>query len=368
MNTKESITILLLSAPIGSGHKLAAEALAQVFRQYKNVNVLHGNVFDFFPMILGNSFLRTYLWILDKCPWLYALAYKWGNHESSSLWMRSLINGTLAYLGRGYLNRVQPDVVIATHATPAGIVSIYKQRQRAAFPLAAVVTDYTVHRWWLCEGVAPYFIADEQLRENFSDGYQTVAFGIPIRQEFAYQDRNANRKAFNWNYDKNVCLLMGGGEGLLPMKEIIDALLQGQQKNLHIVAVTGHNEKLAADLRTYFGDQVEIYGFVDNIPVLMSAADMIITKAGGLTSAEVLASNLDLIIYRPLPGQETNNAKFLQTNYGACIAETIADVRTQVQELCQKADVSVTSERKNFGKPLAAQNICKYILEVVLKN
>lgn len=76
---KQKYTVLLLSAPIGSGHRLAAEALREAFAEHEEVEVVHGNVFDFFPHFLGTAFLRSYLWILGCCPWLYELAYKWGN-------------------------------------------------------------------------------------------------------------------------------------------------------------------------------------------------------------------------------------------------------------------------------------------------
>ena len=160
---EKKYTILLLSAPIGSGHKLAAQALEQSFALADNVQVVHGSIFDFFPGSIGNAFLRFYLWVLSYCPWLYELAYKWGNRQSGSLWLRNFINGTLASLAQDFIVRTNPDAVIATHATPAGIMAIYKKKFKPDLLLGAVVTDYTVHKWWLCEGVDVYFAASENL-------------------------------------------------------------------------------------------------------------------------------------------------------------------------------------------------------------
>ncbi len=70
---EKKYTILLLSAPIGSGHKLAAQALEQSFALADNVQVVHGSIFDFFPGSIGNAFLRFYLWVLSYCPWLYEI-------------------------------------------------------------------------------------------------------------------------------------------------------------------------------------------------------------------------------------------------------------------------------------------------------
>ena len=357
----KKIKVLLLSAPIGSGHRLAAEALKETFENKENIEVVHGNVFDFFPEILGKTFLKVYLWILGACPWMYELMYKWGNKGEGSLWMRSLINGALAYLGSSFIRKVAPDVVIATHATPAGIMSIYKRRNKANLYLCGVITDFTVHRWWVCDEVDTYFIADERLREKIPASFETVAYGIPIRQGFLNLDKVACRKEFGWNGKDKVCLLMGGGDGLLPMEEIIVSLIKDKPANLKLVALTGKNSSLYKKLLTKFGDSVQILKYTEQIPQLMCGADMIISKAGGLSSAEVLASDLDFIIYKPLPGQEENNAKFLAANCGATIASDTKAIAQKVKELCKMGE-NIAKERAYYCKPQAAEKISNYIL------
>ena len=208
--TRKKYTVLLLSAPIGSGHRLAAEALEQALADRPEVEVIHGNIFDFFPQFLGKVFLGTYLWILKCCPWLYKLAYSWGNKQGGSLWMRELLNRLLAWLGGSYLRSVQPDAVIATHATPAGIIGYYK-KQHPKLWLGAVVTDFTIHRWWVCDGVDTYFTADELLRDKLATDADIQATGIPVRQQFMIKhDKQKCREFFGWDETERVCLLMGG--------------------------------------------------------------------------------------------------------------------------------------------------------------
>ena len=116
---------------------------------------------------------------------------------------------------------MQPDAVIATHATPAGIIGYYK-KQHPDLWLGAVVTDFTIHRWWVCDGVDTYFIADELLRDKLTTTADIQATGIPVRQQFMIKhDKQKCREFFGWDENERVCLLMGGGEGLLPMSEII---------------------------------------------------------------------------------------------------------------------------------------------------
>lgn len=361
-SNKQKITILLLSAPIGSGHRLAAEALREQFAKYENIDVIHGNIFDFFPSIIGTTFLRFYLWILSCCPWMYELAYKWGNRENGSIWLRSILNKALLALGSNFLRRVKPDAVIATHATPAGIMTYYKQKHPEVF-LGAVVTDFTIHKWWLCDGVDAYFIADERLREKITVPSEIIPYGIPVREQFLQNNRAQCRAGFAWKDEEHICLLMGGGEGLLPMEQLLQALINTEIKGLRLIAITGHNSKMEQTLREKFSyyDQLEIYGYREDVPQLMAGADMIITKAGGLTSAEVLASNLELIIYKPLPGQEQGNAAFLRDNYCVRIANDVPGLIRSVESLC--AHAKGIQSVKSYGKPLAAKQICEYTLE-----
>lgn len=358
---KQKYTVLLLSAPIGSGHKLAAEAIEQeLVSNYKQVNVIHGNIFDFFPHFLGKGFLKFYLCILQCCPWLYKIAYQWGNNPHGSLWLRSLINRILAFLGNSYLQKINPDAVIATHATPAGIIAHYKKSHPNLW-LGAVITDFTIHRWWLCDGVDTYFIADEYLKNKLKVNAEIKAYGIPLRQDFLNNDRIHYRQSLNWSLQDNVCLLMGGGEGLLPMKKIIETLLSLNDKNLKIVAVTGHNQHLATTLHETYGNKIEVYGFRNDIPQLMCAADMIITKAGGLTSAEVLASDLSFIIYNPLPGQEEGNALFLQKYCNAFIANNLTVLKNYIKNY-NKQNINYI-ERQKHAHPWASKDICQYLLQ-----
>lgn len=129
--------------------------------------------------------------------------------------------------------------------------------------------------------------------------------------------------------------------------------------------MTGHNGELAQRLRTSCGDNTEIYGFREDVPQLMAGADIIITKAGGLTSAEVLASDLDLVIYKPLPGQEEGNAAFLQQHCGAFVAHSLDALVRYIQTSHQ--NVQQSSLRTQHAHPLAAQQIAEYILQKIKK-
>lgn len=356
-------TVLLLSAPIGSGHRLAAEALEQVLADNEAVHVVHGNIFDFFPHFVGTVFLKCYLRMLQSFPWMYKYMYKWGNQEKGSVWMKNVINGLLAKMGRSYLQKVNPDAVIATHATPAGIIGIYKKTLAAPLFLGAVITDFTIHKWWICDGVDTYFIADERLQKRLPPDADVQSYGIPVRRRFAGLSRQEARKKLGIAAQDKICLLLGGGEGLLPMVSIVNGLPQDLGPDFRIIAVTGHNQQLAADLRRLQRSDLTVHGFTEQLPEIMAASDMVISKAGGLTSAEVLVLGLHFIIYHPLPGQEEGNARFLQQYCHAVVAANIKDVSRYVREFYNHTEREVI-----LGRPQAAEKICAYVLQHLKQN
>ena len=256
----KKLKILILSAPIGSGHRMAASALEEALLRLENVEVVQGNVFDFFPSAIGKAFLKFYETVLAVCPWLYALSYRWSNQGGGSLWMRNQLNGILLRLGKTFIEEVKPDAVFSTHATPTGILSLYKQKYDSSLWLGVVVTDFTVHRWLVCPGVDAYFLADEKLFGQIDSAAgrsetqpALYGWGIPVRGRFTEKQEPATirrevRDRFGWSAGAFVCLLAGGGGGMLPMEEIVKSLQNEKFKDIYVVAVTGHNDGLCKKL------------------------------------------------------------------------------------------------------------------------
>lgn len=362
--TNKKYKILIMSAPIGSGHALAAEALKDEFKRSYDCDVILGSAFDFLPKFIGQIVLKSYLAVLKYVPSLYEAAYKWGNNPSGSLWLRNMINYILAFLADNYLRKVKPDVVIATHATPAGIISAYKQKHKdTKIILTSVVTDFTIHKWWICEGTDAYFLAADNLKPQMQkkQGQKLYYFGIPVRSAFRQKySRHELRKKFGWQDGTVVCLLMGGGEGLLPMKEILDGVSGKVTVKMRFIAITGRNKILAKELNNIYPD-LEVYGFTEAIPEFMHAADIIISKAGGLTAAETLTTNLHYIIYKPLPGQEEANAEYLKTAGAASIAKTPNDVLLAISNYSAAEE----RQRQKLGRPEAAPDIAQAVINML---
>ena len=209
-NSNKKLKILILSAPIGSGHRMAAVALEEALLRLKNVEVVQGSVFDFFPSVIGKAFLKFYETVLAVCPWLYALSYRWSNHGGGSLWMRNLLNGFLLRLGKAFIEEVRPDVVFSTHATPTGILSLYKQKYDPDLWLGVVITDFTVHRWLVCPGVDAYFVADEKLFGQINDAAEHCG-KKPDSSKPVSGDRDAQHQAVNEKQTETTPVLLAWG-------------------------------------------------------------------------------------------------------------------------------------------------------------
>lgn len=368
----KKLKILILSAPIGSGHRMAAAALEEALLRLENVEVVQGNVFDFFPSAIGKAFLKFYETVLAVCPWLYALSYRWSNQGGGSLWMRNQLNGILLRLGKTFIEEVKPDAVFSTHATPTGILSLYKQKYESSLWLGVVVTDFTVHRWLVCPGVDAYFLADEKLFGQIDSAAgrsetqpALYGWGIPVRGRFTEKQEPATirrevRDRFGWSAGAFVCLLAGGGGGMLPMEEIVKSLQNEKFKDIYVVAVTGHNDGLCKKLEALqkgfsktesdeSTSRLAVLGFTDEMPQLMQAADVVITKAGGVSLAECLECGANILIYHPLPGQEQGNTVFLQQEYGAA---AVTDLRQLDDYLEREKKVSLSErlQRQNMRK------------------
>ncbi|MDR7865441.1 MAG: glycosyltransferase [Sporomusaceae bacterium] len=376
---KEGRKVLFISAPIGAGHVRAAQAVGAALRRLAPaVATEYANVFDFFSPRLGKAILGGYLKVLDIFPQAYGAAYGWGNSSRLALAGRAAVSGFLAGRMEKYLAASRPDLIVVSHATPAGLVAHLAGQGRLAVPTVAVVTDFVVHRLWVYPELGMYCVAHEGMRDYLAAAGvardRSVATGIPVDGRFASPlDKGAAREALGLRADAPVALIMGGGAGVMPMTEIV-ATFEALRRPLQLIAVAGRNEalrrQLAAEAAGLRHCTLQALGFVDNVDVLMAAADVLVSKPGGLTAAEALSRGLPLVIYRPIPGQEEANTAFL-TAHGAAVkvdsALALADLAYGLLDGRSEELASLGSAALNLGRPGAAEAVGRLILDRLVK-
>jgi processive 1,2-diacylglycerol beta-glucosyltransferase len=242
---------------------------------------------------------------------------------------------------RPLLLRERPDAVVCTHAFPCGAMAEYKNIFGDAPPVVAVVTDFAVHGFWVHTNIDRYVVATETMRAALlARGVAASAIsvsGIPVRREFAPSAEAVEelRERLDIPADRYVVLLMGGGLGLAPIERMLCAL-RAVRAPLAAVVVAGRNTRVRrrlAEAAESLDFPVRALPFVENVYDYMHAADLLVTKPGGLTTAEALVARIPMVLCKPLPGQEERNARILVEAGAAVRAPRVDELAATVQAL-----------------------------------
>ncbi len=308
--------VLLLTASYGSGHNVAAQSLAGAFAA-AGVAV---RVVDHFRDLVHPAFDRAsrafYYWTLRRAP------FAWGAAYGLADWMTS--DSPLAFgitrLGISRLARLladeTPDVVVSVHATPAVVLTALARQGARVPPHTTVVTDFVAHSQWIAPGVERYCVAADEVRHEFIargiPSARVIVTGLPLRPEFeAPVDGVAARAVLGLDPRRPLVLAMAGAHGSLGRLPEVTRQLARVPVPLQAVVVAGQDDALAPRLRALArGTPARVLGHVSDVRSLMAAADVLVTKAGGMTIAEAMAAGLPLIGYGSLPGQERRNERF----------------------------------------------------------
>ena len=238
------------------------------------------------------------------------------------------------------------------------------------------MTDYASHKFWEIkhEYVDMYFVANDEMKYSLIntgiDNSKIFVTGIPVGPAFLSEyNKEEIYKEFNLSPKKRTILIFGGGQfGMSNIKEFFKELLNVKE-NIQIVAIAGKSaktqktfEKLAKDSRK----KVIVLGYTTKIPELMSIADLVMSKPGGLTTTEILCCHVPFAIINPIPGQEDENANFL-TNNGAAVR--IWDEKKTVPFLEHFLNDDFRIENmKIMQKHIAKPNSTKDIVETIVNK
>ena len=303
------VHILILTASIGAGHTRAAEAIhaAIAARAGENVRI---SVVDFMARdvsVIHYLMKRVYLMMLRFVPNLYDVFFRFAGSAAGGGMVRSAFAWVMVRTMGRLIRSYRPDLVVATHPFPEGAAALWRARYGGDFLLAALLTDYALHRIWLSRGVDTYFVATEamaaQMAELGIDRSLVHVTGIPIARAERHVNRAAAKERAGVPFELPALLLMGGGLGLGDIERTLCALETSQ----------GRLAALAADARRAARTSrhlIRVWDYTDEVPLLMRAADLLITKPGALTISEAFAAGLPLLLHDPIPGPETENAVY----------------------------------------------------------
>lgn len=358
--------ILVFSASFGGGHSSAAEAVRRYYAEH-HADTVEVKVIDFFEEFVPSLNVLAkfaYQQSVQFFPAAYGTFFELSNKLPTNPVVHEL---KLMGMARAayYIDEFHPDAVISTFPVAGGVVADIKESR----PLisATVVTDFGAHRTWLHPATDIYFVACKEVREDLVvrgiPWDRVVVSGIPIHERFSETlDRSWCRKELGLA-DRFTVLLTSIAGTPADVKDLTRQLVA---MGIQVAAVAGRSDRLKRRLDSVAeeSDLLKVYGFIEEMHKMMTAADVLVGKAGGLTVSESLAMRLPLIIYNPVPGQEIYNVDFI-VNYGAgLLARDEEDVIGKVGFLSTHPGrlEQMAGNAATIGTPAAAQTVCERVL------
>jgi len=322
--------------------------------------------YEYAALVVSRIVSDGYLRMVQTIPQMYRYIYDRAERATEVGPFRTWAHQFTAANLRPLMLRERPDVVVCTHAFPCGAMAEYKRAYADSPPVVGIVTDFAVHGFWVHDNVDRYVVATEAMRAAMvARGIRAEAIaasGIPVQPEFAPsdEDRAALRERLDLPKNRSVALLMGGGLGIAPLERMLGALASVTLP-LAAVVLAGHNARVERRLTTTaerLAYPIRAVPFVENVYDYMHAADVLVTKPGGLSTSEALVAQIPMVLCKPLPGQEERNAKVLLESGAAVRTRRLADLPGAVERVLTDsgARASMATAARRLGRPYAAED------------
>lgn len=379
--------VLIFYASYGGGHLSAAKSIKQYIDEYyDDVQTEMIDCVKYVNTALDKVTTTAYREMAKKAPWAWEKVY-YKSQDGLLAKVSTTSNKIMAVKMAKLFREFEPDVVISTHPFGSQMTSYLKKKKKTNCLLATIMTDFAPHDQWLIgnEFVDFFFVSNSAMKDSIvkNNGIlenKVFALGIPISNRFL-QSYNKDEicSLFDIRPDRKTVLFFGGGEyGLGKSKTVRIFNTLADFSNIQVIAIAGKNEKMKQEFEKIVNQKhkektIKVLPFTDKVPELMSISDLVITKPGGLTVSESLASHLPLVVINPIPGQEEENAEFLEKAGCAVwlkkeddpqkVLSTILTTETKFVEMKQQA--------MKLAKQTASQDICNIILsknEQIAKN
>ncbi len=404
-------TILFLIADTGAGHRSAANAINNAItiiskqqqqewlakQQTQSLEEIGGmqktaqatvvssksptyrtvivDVFEEYSRFPLREAVKLYGPTIRYNPKLYGEFFRQSNRDSAMIAVKTvatplIFNGLLRLI-----TTVKPDVIVSIHPMLNHVTVQALQELRLHIPFITVVTDLvSIHHAWFAFGVDQYIVPTEQAKQLYLahglDPEHVSMLGMPIDPKFAVPvaSRAELQKKFNLKPGVPTILLVGGGDGAGGLQKAVRAISRAHLP-VQLLVVTGRNRRLYTHLqrtRSSLHVPAKIFGFVQNMPELMHASDVIITKAGPGTINEALACGLPVILSGYVPGQEEGNIDYVVDNGVGTLALDAPTLIDTLRRLIRPGSPELRRQKANakrIARPRASFDIAECILD-----
>lgn len=366
---------LILSCSTGEGHNSAARAIVEAAEK-KNITCVLEDPVSFGGTWAKNIVAAAYNKTIQKAPRMFGAVYRAGelfdktNITSPVYYANSLYAKDL----QQYLQQEKIDAVICTHLYGMEAMTAVRKKHGNFTPCFGVLTDYTYIPFFTETDMDKYFIPHQdltaELERNGIPAGRLSATGIPVSSAFSAPiSRDEARRFLEIPESRKVYLVMSGGMGSGDLKNICDQFLIQETGDFTVYVLAGRNDSLRSKLQKRYQDntQIQIVAFTDKVPWYMKAADVMITKPGGLSSTEAIVLGIPLIHFLFIPGCETKNIDFFNGKGLSLRAESSADAVTKAKQLADNPEQAemMRQNQRFHSRPHAAESIVKEVLEYV---
>lgn len=361
--------IAILTLSVGSGHVRAGEVIQRaLYDGSDNVEVRTLDALETARSWFLWLYVQPYWWMLRYAPWLWRRLFERRQrklHRSTAphwLFRRGCVEVLKQVKAFG------PHLVIATEIGAAEIAALGKREGWFNVPILAVQTDFQTEPPWVQREIDVYCVGSEEAKAqliSWGISPNRVLFsGIPVDPAFVLAfDKAELLRALGLDARRPIVLVMGGGMGPAPLDAVIQSL-QLCGLPLQVIAVVGHDQALKRRLEQIRGKvalNLHIFGWTDTIPELMTVADLLITKPGGVTSAEALAVGVPMLLTHPIPGPEERHLRYLAQNGVAVHARKLEEIPQLTFRLLSNPEKLAEMRRRarELSRPDAAHAIAQ---------
>lgn len=370
--------ILIFYASYGGGHLNAAKSIYECLLQdNKNNSIELIDCMKYVNKTVEKLSTAAYREAAKKIPWVWGKIYN-DSQKGPLAHLSTRSNKIMAIKLLKLLREKKPDLIISTHPFSSQMCSYLKRKGKINAKIATIMTDFAPHDQWLVgsDFTDFFFVANDKMKEYLItkkiDRKKVFVTGIPLSDRFLQKyDRKKVLDHFGLEDGKKNILFFGGGEfglGKSRTFEIFDCLIKTSH-NMQIIAIAGKNEKMKTKFdeivkSNHATNRVKVLSFTNQVPELMSISNLVVTKPGGMTTTESLASELPMIIINPIPGQEEENAEFLETHGVGIWLKKEDDVSAVLNDLFSHPDQFIQMKKNTLkiGNSHATKDICNILL------
>jgi UDP-N-acetylglucosamine:LPS N-acetylglucosamine transferase len=370
--------VLILTSDMGMGHRSAANAvhaaLQQTYGDSLNISVVNPMTHPKVPSFYKDN-PNAYDLVVKNLPELYQLTYKAADNTLSSVMLENTNTVMLIEAMWLLLRQHKPDVIVVTRENYLSTLWALFTLTRKHIPVITVVTDLgTVHRMWFNSVSDVTCVPNQRVydigMEHANNWSSLKITGIPVHPRLANEHRSPQdlRTELGWRQDLTTFLVVGGTR----VRNVLESVrvLNHSNQPIQVVVVAGGDDAVFKALQNYeWHIPAEVYHFVNNMPQLLLASDVLVCKAGGLMVTEGLAAGLPILLIDAIEGQETGNVEYVEDNGAGIMARTGLDLLEAVHHWMMDGETLLrlsATRAQQSGYPNSALEISRLVYQYAI--